>query len=190
MLNTTKTTVSKTTATAADKATALATRKATALAKQSATPATPAEQTAPKNTHIGTVSTSNYSGLSGYLNTGAKPAAINLAGYFGKAPGSLSIRSLGLLSAMRTAYGTKAFPARGFDIGILSMLAGTVTRDEQTNKPVSNPLIKLTGGAIADDKNGVPRLTDMPGNPVLVTVTPFGQTFGQALKAKAKPKAK
>jgi hypothetical protein len=177
-----QTNVTKNTATVADKAAAAAKRKAAALAKQAGADkaAKPAENTAPKNTHIGTVSTLRYTGPSGYLNTGAKPAAINVAGYAGKAAGSLTIRSLGLLAAMRDSYKTASFPARGFDIAILSMLAGCTPE----------PLIKLSGGATVADKNGVLRLTDMPGNPVTVTITATGQTYGKATVAKTKPKPK
>jgi hypothetical protein len=124
------------------------------------------------NVHIGAVSTKKYDGPSGYLNANRKTAISN--GYHGKAVASLTARTLGAFTAMRDCYGAKPFPARGFDNAILSMLAGCTTSGKAT------PFIKLTGGAMLPDASGTDKLCDVPGKPVIATVTAHGAAYGKA----------
>lgn len=126
------------------------------------------------NVHIGAVSTKKYDGPSGYLNANRKTAISN--GYHGKAVAALTARTLGAFIAMRDCYGAKPFPARGFDNAILSMLAGCTTSGKAT------PFIKLSGGAMLPDASGTDKLCDVPGKPVIATITSHGAAYGKAAK--------
>jgi hypothetical protein len=136
------------------------------------------------NVHRGTVSTALYSGVSEYLNANRK-TNVSLANYAQKNIAAFSARTNGCLSAMRKAYGSKPFPVRGFDNAVISMLAGSVKTElksdgKPSGKTIAYACIKLSGGLAVTDANGVARLTDAPGKPLIATLTANGLAHGKA----------
>lgn len=114
------------------------------------------------------VTASNYAGLSSYLNKNRKPrVAIGGQHSYQRNAGQLTPRTIGTLQAIRDAYGTKQFHARGFDNAVLAMLhsAGLIRRVENTgNDSEQNGALYAIDGA----------------KPLQFALTAAGRKFGKA----------
>ena len=135
--------------------------KAPKTAKAVAPVATDAKAPTARETHAANgVTAKHYAGLSAYLNANRKP---RVTIYTGRKPASLTPRMLATLRAMRDAYGTKHFAARGFDNAVISHLA-------------SAGMLRLIDGTglITGD------LATDGAKPLALTVTADGQKYGKA----------
>jgi hypothetical protein len=106
------------------------------------------------------VTAKHYSGLSSYLNANRKAQIRVLPA---RPAATLTARMLGTLRAMRDAYGTKHFIARGFDNGAVANLiaAGMLRHIENSGQ--------IAGNIISDGET-----------PAKLSVTATGQSYGKA----------
>lgn len=134
-------------------------------------PATTEAAEAPKFQHAHAeagVTGQHYAGLSPYLNANRKPSVpVGNARYAYK-PAQLTPRMLGLLTAIRNAYGTKQFTQRGFDNAATACLIGAGML-----APVSGTGQRVT------NKSGVECLADGE-KPLALRVTKAGLAHGKA----------
>lgn len=141
--------------------------------------AKPAKQTAPKppksevaaepkrvNVHVEAGVENTHDGLSSYINANRKVAVRTdvTAGVEDMTP-----RMQKGLYALRKAYGTKSWAARGFDNGVLAHLRAA-------------GLIELTGGQV-QNIDGHPKMLDA-ATPVMGKVTAAGAKYGVPTVAK------
>jgi hypothetical protein len=143
------------------------TKKAPVRAKR--TIKTPAAKVAaaPKkeatNAHLDAgIAVNRYTGPSSFVNANRKPQ-IRLG--VEAVADKITDRQKAGLYALRDCYGNKQFKPRGFDNGILSMLAGA-------------GLLKVEGGQKATI-NGATYQVD-GDKPVVLTITAAGMTYGKA----------
>lgn len=149
-------------ATASRKKTAATRRKIAAAPAQKKE--TPQSAPAPKvNAHIEAgVDVTAYTGDSSFVNANRKARVLVKSG---KAAGDLTERCQKSLYALRKAYGSKSFGAKGFDNGVLRDLNAA-------------GLIALSGGQ-EQTSDGKTYMLD-GATPLTVKITAAGQKYGVA----------
>lgn len=114
---------------------------------QNDTAKTATENKAAERIHAN-VSADHYAGLSSYLNAERKTAIGLAVKKYGKREASkFTPRMHGCIAAMRAAYGTKAFRARGFDNAQIAIF-------------INSGVLSYTGGAT--DESGYLRDAEQP----------------------------
>lgn len=143
------------------------TKKAPVRAKRTIKTPTTKVAAAPKkeatNAHLDAgIAVNRYTGPSSFVNSNRKP---QIRQGVEAVADKITDRQKAGLYALRDCYGSKTFKPRGFDNGILSMLAGA-------------GLLSVSGGAKATI-NGSTYIVD-GDKPVTLSITAAGMAFGKA----------